>query len=55
MPAVLVIPFATVMTSGVTPKRCAANGAPSRPKPVITSSKMSRMPCRAQIARSRSR
>ena len=35
--------------------RCAANGAPRRPKPVMTSSKMSRMPCSSQIARRRSR
>ena len=31
--------------SGVTPKAWAAKGAPSRPKPVMTSSKTSRMPC----------
>ena len=43
--APLVRPLAVVIRSGVTPKYCAANGAPSRPKPVITSSKISRMPC----------
>lgn len=42
--AAFVVPFAIVSRSGVTPKNCAANGAPSRPQPVITSSKISRMP-----------
>ncbi len=50
-----VMPLATVIMSGVTPKRCAANGSPTRPKPVITSSNTSRMPCRSQISRSRCR
>ena len=53
--APLVTPLAVVIRSGVTPKNCEANGAPSRPKPVITSSKISRMPCLVQSARSRSR
>ena len=48
-------PLATVIRAGVTPKCVAANGEPRRPKPVITSSKMSRIPCLSQIARSRSR
>ena len=46
----LVSPFAQVMRSGITPKRSAANGAPRRPKPVMTSSKISRMPCFAVTA-----
>jgi len=45
----LVMPLATVIRSGVTPKCSAANGEPSRPKPVMTSSKISRMPCLSQI------
>ncbi len=51
----LVRPLATVIRSGVTPKVCAANGWPVRPKPVMTSSKMSRMPCLSQISRRRCR
>ncbi len=31
--------------SGVTPNSCAAKAEPVRPKPVMTSSKISRMPC----------
>ncbi len=42
-----------VIMSGVTPKYSAPNGAPRRPKPVITSSKISRMPCLVQISRRR--
>ena len=53
--AALVSPLASAMMSGVTPKYCAANGAPSRPNPLITSSKISRMPCAVHSARSRSR
>ena len=53
--APLVMPLATVIRSGVTLKCVAANGEPRRPKPVMTSSKISRMPCLSQIARSRSR
>ena len=41
--------------SGVTLKSVAPNGEPSRPNPVITSSKISRMPCLVQMARSFSR
>ena len=44
-----------VMMSGVTPHVPAAVAPPTRPNAVITSSKISRMPCRSQIARSRSR
>ncbi|MNF13230.1 hypothetical protein D3C80_2149900 [compost metagenome] len=43
--APLVMPLAQQIRSGVTPKAWAANGAPTRAKPVITSSKISRMPC----------
>ena len=53
--APLVMPLAVVMMSGVTPRAWAAKGSPSRPKPVMTSSKISRMPCRSQMARRRSR
>ena len=53
--AALVMPLAIVMMSGVTPKLCAANAWPVRPKPVITSSNTSRMPCASQISRSRAR
>ncbi len=53
--APLVRPLAQVMMSGVTPNSCAANAEPVRPKPVITSSKISRMPCWSQISRSRLR
>ena len=53
--APLVRPLAIVIMSGVTPKLCAANGAPVRPKPVITSSNTSRMPCWSQISRRRLR
>ena len=48
-------PLAQVIRSGCTPKYCEAKGAPSRPKPVMTSSKLKRMPCFFVIARSRSR
>ncbi len=51
----LLTPLAKVIMSGITPKCCAAKFAPMRPKPVITSSKISRMPCLVQISRSRSR
>ena len=50
--APLLIPLATVIRSGVTLKWVAANGDPRRPKPVMTSSKISRMPCLSQMARS---
>ena len=46
-------PLAMVRRSGVTPKLCAANAAPVRPKPQITSSNTSRMPCASQISRRR--
>src|SRR5260370_96345 len=49
------MPLAKVIRSGSTPKYCAANGAPSRPQPVITSSSTSRMPCFVQMSRSRAR
>ena len=48
-------PLAEVIRSGVTPKRSAANQWPSRPKPVITSSKQRRMPCRSHSSRTPSR
>ena len=48
-------PFAVVKRSGITPSLCEPNGLPSRPNPVITSSKISRMPCLVQISRRRSR
>ena len=51
----LVMPLASVIRSGVTPKVVAAKGVPVRPKPVMTSSKISRMPCLSQISRSRFR
>ncbi|MNH44598.1 hypothetical protein D3C79_1068040 [compost metagenome] len=48
----LVRPLAVVMMSGLTSKYCAANGVPRRPKPVMTSSKINRMPCLVQMSRS---
>ena len=48
----MVIPFAIVIISGVTSNACAANGAPVLPQPVITSSKIKRIPCLLQISRS---
>ena len=53
--APLVMPLAIVIRSGVTPKLCAANALPVRPKPQITSSNTSRMPCASQISRRRFR
>src|SRR5471032_2438570 len=50
--AALLIAFASLIRSGVTPKYSAAVALPSRPKPVMTSSKISRMPCFVQISRS---
>ena len=44
-------PFAIVMRSGTTPQWSTANQRPVRPKPAITSSAISRMPFRSQIAR----
>ena len=41
------------MMSGVTPNSWAANGEPVLPQPVITSSKINRMPCLLQISLSR--
>src|SRR3981081_4576388 len=46
----LVSPLASVIRSGVTPNSWAANGAPVRPKPVITSSKINRIPWRVRRA-----
>ena len=46
--APLLRPFAVVIRSGTTPKRCAAKASPTRPKPVITSSTMNRMPSSRQ-------
>jgi hypothetical protein len=51
----LEMPLATVIRSGMTPNFSAAKLAPRRPKPVITSSKISRMPCLSQISRRRLR
>ena len=51
----LVSPLAVVIMSGITPKCSAAKAEPRRPKPVMTSSKISRMPCFLVISRSRSR
>ena len=51
----LVNPFAHVIKSGSTLKYCAAKGAPKRPKPVITSSKIKRMSCSVQISLIRSK
>jgi hypothetical protein len=45
-------PLAQVIMSGITSKWSAAKGDPSRPKPVMTSSKIRRMPCFVQISRS---
>jgi hypothetical protein len=53
--AALVRPLAMVRMSGVTPRRSEPKWRPMRPKPVMTSSKMSRMPWRSQAARRRSR
>ena len=50
-----VMPLATVIMSGVTSKCVAANGEPRRPKPVMTSSKINKMPCLSQISRRRFR
>jgi hypothetical protein len=51
----LVTCLATFMRSGVTPKASAPVAAPMRPKPVMTSSKISRMSCLVQMSRSRCR
>ena len=40
-----------VIMSGVTPKRSAPKFAPRRPKPVMTSSKINKMPCFVQMSR----
>jgi hypothetical protein len=50
-----VTPLAKVIMSGRTPNRSAANGRPSLPKAVMTSSKMSRIPCLSHSSRSRFR
>jgi hypothetical protein len=50
-----VTPFAKVIMSGTMPKRCEPNGAPQRPKPVMTSSQIKRMPCFSVRARSAGR
>ena len=46
-----VMPLATVMMSGVTPQCSHANQRPVRPNPVITSSRIRRMPCRSHTSR----
>ncbi len=51
----LVSPLAQVIMSGITPYFSAPHAVPVRPNPVITSSKIRRMPCLVQISRSRSR
>ncbi|MNR06939.1 hypothetical protein D3C85_1230390 [compost metagenome] len=53
--APLVSPLAQVIRSGMTSNSWAAKAEPRRPKPVITSSKISRMPCLVQISLSRLR
>ena len=50
-----VSPLAQVIMSGVTPYLSAPQAAPVRPKPVMTSSKINRMPYFVQISRSRCR
>jgi len=47
----LVMPLATVIRSGTTPVCSIANHLPVRPKPLITSSAISRMPYLSQISR----
>ena len=47
--------LASVIMSGVTPNVVAPKAEPVRPKPVMTSSKMSKMPCASHSARKRSR
>ena len=47
--------LAMVMRSGVTPKNSLAVALPKRPKPVMTSSKINRMPCLVQMSRRRCR
>ena len=49
----LLIALAMVRRSGFTSKYCEAKGAPRRPKPVMTSSKISRMSCFVQSSRRR--
>ena len=51
----LVRPFAQVIMSGVTSKRVVAKAQPSLPKPVITSSKISKTLCFVQMSRMRCR
>jgi hypothetical protein len=51
----LVTCLAKVMMSGVTPKASAPVQVPQRPKPVMTSSKISRMLFCVQISRRRCR
>ena len=45
-------PFDTVIMSGTTPQCSIPNHLPVRPKPVITSSAISRIPYLSQISRS---
>jgi len=51
--AALFMALATLIMSGLTPKKSAAKGVPRRPKPVMTSSKISRTPCLSQMERRR--
>ena len=52
----LVSPLAQVIMSGMHRRTCPPRtAAPVRPNPVITSSKIRRIPCLVQISRSRSR
>ncbi|MNL21598.1 hypothetical protein D3C87_1428990 [compost metagenome] len=53
--AALLMALAMVIRSGVTLKRSAAVAAPRRPNAVMTSSKISKMPCLLVISRSFSR
>ena len=45
------MPLASVMMSGATSQWSQPNQRPVRPNPVMTSSRMSRMPCRSQTSR----
>ena len=53
--APFVRPLAQVIMSGTTSNSWAAKAEPVRPKPVMTSSKISRMPCFVQSSRRRLR
>ena len=46
----MVVAFAIVIMSGVTPNSCAPKADPVLPQPVITSSKIRSIPCLSQIS-----